>query len=157
MKILKRLLIIIITVIVVSPIILYFSIVITNNCIAYSIENRLKKYELPVDTVLMDSISIASKLTGNGNGMQYMGAILVESELSKEQLLEYYSNDFNYIEVREQKTEVLDFINTGYNAFSKFEKTGGNRYYSIICWDDERREFFGHVVSEILDFDIRGH
>lgn len=155
MKILKRILIVLLIVILVLPIISYVGIVITNNTIADRIEKDLIEYELPTNTELMGSISIAGKLTGNGNGMQYMGAILVDSDLSKEELKEYYSSKFDYIEVNEQETVNLDFIqNVSFNADIK---SGDKTYYSIICWDDDRREMFGDFISELLDFDIRGH
>ena len=155
MKILKRILVVLLSVIIVLPIISYIGIVITNNIIADNVEKDLVAYELPINTKLVDSISIAGKLTGNGNGMQYMGAILVESDLSEEELKEYYSSKFDYIEVNEQETVNLDFIqNVSFNADIK---SGDKTYYSIICWDDDRREMFGDFISELLDFDIRGH
>ena len=84
-----------------------------------------------------------------------MGAILVDSDLSLEELKEYYSSEFDYIEVNEQETVNLDFIqNVSFNADIK---SGDKTYYSIICWDDDRREMFGDFISELLDFDIRGH
>ena len=41
--------------------------------------------------------------------------------------------------------------------FSGDIEMGDKTYYSIICWDDDRREMFGGFISELLDFDIRGH
>lgn len=143
--------------IVVLPIISYLGIVITNNIIADKIEKNLIAYELPANTKLVDSISIAGKLTGNGNGMQYMGAILVDTDLSKEELKEYYGLKFDYIEVREQETADIDFINIGNYSFNDFSSENADSYYSITCWDDSRREEFGDFISELLDFDIRGH
>lgn len=155
MKTVKRILIILLTVTFVLPIISYIGIVITNNSIANKIEKELVAYELPTNTKLVDSISVAAKLTGNGNGMQYMGAILVESDLSAEELKEYYSTEFNFIEVNVQETANLDFIqNVSFNADIK---AGDKNYCSIICWDDNKREMFGDFISELLDFDIRGH
>ena len=155
MKILKRIFIILAIVVIVLPILSYIGIVITNNTIADKIEKDLVAYELPKNTELVDSISIAGKLTGNGNGMQYMGAILVDSDLSKEELKEHYSFEFDYIEVNEQDTVNLNFIrNVSFNAdIESRDKT----YYSIICWDDDRKEMFGDFISDLLDFDIRGH
>ena len=155
MKILKRILVVLLSVLIVLPIISYIGIVITNNIIADKIEKDLVSYQLPSNTKLVDSVSAAAKLTGNGNGMQYMGAILVDSYLSKEELKEYYSSKFDYIEVNEQETVNLYFIqNVSFNADIK---SGDKTYYSIICWDDDRREKFGDFISELLDFDIRGH
>ena len=139
----------------VLPIVSYIGIVVTNNSIAEKIEKDLVSYDLPTNTKLVDSISVAGKLTGSGNGMQYMGAILVDSDLSKDALKEHYSSKFDYIEVNEQKTVNLDFIqNVSFNADIE---SGDKTYYSIICWDDNRREILGNLISELLDFDIRGH
>ena len=155
MKIGKRILIVLLIVIFVLPIVSYIGIVVTNNSIAEKIEKDLVSYELPTNTKLVDSISVAGKLTGSGNGMQYMGAILVDSDLSKDALKEHYSSKFDYIEVNEQKTVNLDFIqNVSFNADIE---SGDTTYYSIICWDDDRREMFGDFIPELLDFDIRGH
>ena len=155
MKIVKRIFIILLIAIFILPVISYIGIVITNNSIADKIEKDLVSYELPTNTKLVDSISVAGKLTGSGNGMQYMGAILVDSDLSKDALKEHYSSKFDYIEVNEQKTVNLDFIqNVSFNADIE---SGDKTYYSIICWDDNRREMLGNLISELLDFDIRGH
>ena len=53
-------------------------------------------------------------LTGNGNGMQYFGAILIRSDLSLEELDAYYSdhrsNEWEYlVEIQEgQSIDVID-------------------------------------------------
>ena len=155
MKIVKRILIVLLIVIFVLPIVSYIGIVVMNNSIAEKIEKDLVSYELPTNTKLVDAISVAGKLTGSGNGMQYMGAILVDSDLSKEELKEHYSSEFDYIEVNEQETVNLDFIQNV--SFDADIKLGDKTYYSIICWDDNRSEMFGDFISELLDFDIRGH
>ncbi len=62
-----------------------------NDCIAKQIEEKLCETPLPVDTEIVDSVSMAGKLAGNGNGMQYFGAVLLKSELSLEELDSYYS------------------------------------------------------------------
>ena len=155
MKIVKRIFIILLIAIFILPVISYIGIVITNNSIADKIEKDLVSYELPTSTKLIDSVSVAAKLTGNGNGMQYMGAILVDSDLSKEELKEHYSSEFDYIEVNEQETVNLDYIQSV--SFDADIKLGDKTYYSIICWDDNRSEMFGDFISELLDFDIRGH
>ena len=135
----------------------YSGIVLTNNYLAQRIETELAAYQLPTKTVLVDSLSVAGKLTGNGNGMQHMGTILVESELSREELLAYYSSQFEYIEVREQTSPELDFIHSRGHRFEGFQEIDGRTYYSVTCWDDNRRELVGDFVGGLLDLDIRGH
>ena len=60
------------------------SIPLINNHAAYKVEKALCEIPLPKETELIESLSQAGKLTGNGNGMQYFGAILIKSELSLE-------------------------------------------------------------------------
>lgn len=126
---------VIVLAVVLLPILSQFAIAVTNNAIAANIQKRLVQYELPPNTELVKSGSKAGKFIGNGNGMQYMGTILVDSELSSEELKEYYEKDFDFIEV-EKKEE-------------------GDSCYSIICWDSNRSE--NKFISFILDMDLRGH
>ena len=136
MKKTMRILLIALIAVIVLPIALYSGIVITNNCIADRIEKRLTAYELPEGTELVDSVSTAGKFNGNGNGMQYIGTIVVSSDLREDELKDYYSSVFDYIEVT---------------------KESNDNCYSIICMDDDRREIFGDFIVFLLDFDIRGH
>ena len=54
------------------------SIPLINNHTAYKVEKALCEIPPPEETELIESLSQAGKLTGNGNGMQYFGAILIE-------------------------------------------------------------------------------
>ena len=60
------------------------SIPLVNNGWAAQVKNRLIETPLPENAQCIDSLSCAGKLTGNGNGMQYLGAILIRSELTYE-------------------------------------------------------------------------
>ena len=68
----------------------FVSVPVYNNYCAYNVEKMLCETPLPEQTELIEAISQAGKLTGNGNGMQYFGAILIKSELSLEELDAYY-------------------------------------------------------------------
>lgn len=153
MRIAKRVLAILLIFMLVLPIITYIGIVITNNSIANRIEKDLTAYELPADTVLVDSVSIAGKLDGSGNGMQYRGAILVKSELGEKELTEHYGSAFDHIEVRKQTSADI----YGKYSFDRFSDEDKDSYYSVICQDDKRTETFGGFISALLDFDVRGH
>ena len=136
--------------IMVLSIVGYIGIVITNDCVANRIEKNLQAYELPANTVLVDSLSVAEKLVGNGNGMQYMGCLLVESELSQEELEAHYRAAFDFIEVHELAGAQLDFIRPSY-SFAGFSPEEGKTYYAVACFDTSGK------LPDILDFDIRGH
>jgi len=61
-----------------------------NDCIAKKVMEKLISIPLPDRTEFVDGRSIAGNLVGNGNGMQYLGVIELKSELSGDDLREYY-------------------------------------------------------------------
>ena len=93
---------IILSVLMITPII--------NNNMAEKTADELVDLPLPNNTEFIESIYKAGKLVGNGNGMQYFGAILIKSELSLDELKEYYlefaDNEWKCIVENQTNTEV---------------------------------------------------
>ncbi|MDU1324728.1 MAG: hypothetical protein E6933_05960 [Clostridiales bacterium] len=114
------------------------------------VEKKLCAAPLPENTQLIDSVSKAGKLTGNGNGMQYLGAILIQSELTMEQLDSYYlhyrENEWEYL-VTVQTDRDLSFIELDHLRFSQEVTADG--YYIVYSWGK------GIELYEMLD--MRGH
>lgn len=152
----KAMIIISICVILLLPVLIYSGIVITNNWIAASVARELEKTPLPENTTFFGSVSAAGHLTGNGNGMQYMGSILVISDLTEEELYEHYSESFEYVEVRRQKSQVLDFLNTNQYSFELFGDPECHTHYSITCWGSPKDYHIGGFAAALLNLDIRG-
>lgn len=140
-----------------SPIAAYFGIVAANNGIANHVEKELKSYPLPEDAILFDSVSLTGKLVGNGNGMQYMGSILLISDLTEEELYEYYSQSFDYVEVRKQESQVIDFINVSGYSFELFGDPNHHDHYSVTCWGSPKDIGLGEFATVLLNMDLRGH
>ena len=69
-----------------------FVIPVSNDYAAMKTAKRAVDIPLPKQTEYIESAYLAGKLTGNGNGMQYFGAILVKSDLSVDELAAYYRN-----------------------------------------------------------------
>ena len=126
------------------------SIPLINNHTAYKVEKTLCEIPLPEETELIESISQAGKLTGNGNGMQYFGAILIRSELSLEELDVYYSgyrsNEWECL-VETQEGQTIEVIDHGTLQFTEEIKDSG--YYIVYSW--------GSGNSLLEELDIRGH
>ena len=105
---------------------------------------------LPEETELIESLSQAGKLTGNGNGMQYFGAILIRSDLSLEELDAYYSgyrsNEWECL-VETQEGQSIEVIDHETLQFSEEIKDSG--YYILYSW--------GSGNSLLEELDIRGH
>ena len=139
-----------VTMVFVAVLLLFFAVVVpvVNNAIALGVEKDLKKLPLPDKTELVESTSLAGKMVGNGNGMQYLGAILIKSDLSLEELQAYYADYDGTVEpqlsaaVRVAVNKELFFRHTGY----------GEGYYIVYRWGSRPA-----WVRDILDTDLRGH
>ncbi|MCR4567266.1 MAG: hypothetical protein K5769_04405 [Pseudobutyrivibrio sp.] len=123
---------------------------ICNNHYAKSTMEDILEVPLPDSTTLKDKIYYAGKIAGNGNGMQYFGAILIESNLSLEELKSYYSEltDDKYTYCVEKQTSAK--IEQSENVMLSFDtKVEGGNYYIVYSW--------GSAPSLFEDSDLRGH
>lgn len=151
-KLLKTLAILLIILLIGIPI----SIPIMNDYCAHKVAKQLKNTPLPENTELLESVSMAGKLAGNGNGMDYLGIILIKSNLSIDELEEYYSkyrkDEWEYL-VEVQKGQEPDMIDhTQGLKFSK--KVGDKGYYVVYSWGDGPKSLF---MKSLMESDLRGH
>lgn len=126
---------------------------IQNNIIADNMKKELLNTKLPNNTNIVDSISVAGKLTGNGNGMQYFGAILLKTDLSKEELEEHYNqyrNDKYSFLVSKQNTNKVEMIEHGSYKFEKYNENDKEKYFIIYSWGSPKNDF-------LMELDLRGH
>lgn len=146
----KRVLITI--VIVVLGIVLLFLIAapFVNDNVARDMADKLAGLPLPDHTEYIESVYQAGKLVGNGNGMQYFGAILIKSELSLEELREYYAShtekEWECMVDNQVDTDIKVIEHTQLEFKTKAEE---NRYYIVYSWG------YHHTVFHELD--LRGH
>ncbi len=108
-------------------------------------ENIAKQLESssPADTVIIETVSKAGKLTGNGNGMQYFGALLIKSNLTLDELSEVYQGAV----VKKQTSQRIEAIE---HVTVSFETPiDGDDYYIVYT--------FGGSPSFFANLDIRGH
>lgn len=144
-----------ITMVFVAAVLLLFSvgIPIVNNAIALGVEKDLKSLPLPEKTEFIESTSKAGKLVGNGNGMQYFGAILIKSDLSPEELDVYYqpyrTGQFDCLIAGQSDNNIL-VIEHGDLAF-RYDEYGVGCYI-VYTWGNAPDWLQGW-----LDTDLRGH
>ena len=151
-KLLKTLAILLIVLLIGIPI----SIPIMNDYCAHKVVKQLKETPLPENTELLESKSIAGKLSGNGNGMDYLGIILIKSKLSINELEAYYSNyrndEWEYL-VEVQKGQEPNM--TDHTLGLHFtEKIGDKGYYIVYSWGDGPKSIF---MKSLMESDLRGH
>ena len=147
---LKKLLVVIIFIVVISISLFVVVIPLANNYYAKQVEKELRETPLPENTEIIDSVSLAGKLVGNGNGVQYFGVILLKSKLSLNDLEDYYSvyqkNEWSYV-VEPQENQIITVVEHSKISFS--EMADDEAYYIVYSWGD------GPDLLEELDF--RGH
>lgn len=99
---------------------------------------------------MLETISYAGNLAGNGNGMQFFGAVLIESSLSIEELEEYYlqyrEDDYSYI-VEKQATQTIQAAEHPELSFRSDIRS--KNCYIVYSW--------GTGISPFSYFDIRAH
>ncbi|MBD5467473.1 MAG: hypothetical protein HDR21_04880 [Lachnospiraceae bacterium] len=140
--------------IVVTVVLICFSFLIAapivNDHMAKKTAKELADLPLPNNTELIESVYKAGKLVGNGNGMQYFGAILIKSELSLEELQEYYSefadSEWQCIVENQIDTEIRILEHTRLTFETDIE---GDHYYIVYSWGEN------HTIYHELD--LRGH
>lgn len=122
-----------------------------NNHSASRIADRLEDLPLPESTELIETVSAAGKLVGNGNGMQFFGAMLIKSELTFEELDSFYAAhrecEWDCI-VETQTEQKIELIEHGSLSFSH-SPAQGDGYYIIYSW--------GSGIEPFCYLDIRGH
>ena len=127
------------------------SVPFVNDYTATLIATKLQDVPLPEKSSYIESISQSGKMVGNGNGMQFFGAILIESELSIDELIRFYSDYSNSklrLIVEEQKNQKIEFIEHGKLSFNH-ELTENANYFILYSW--------GSGIEPFCSLDIRGH
>lgn len=131
-----------------------------NDLTALLLQRTLEQTPLPEGTVLCDAVSAAGKLEGNGNGMQYFAAILLQSSFSLEELDGYYAkyrtNDWSYL-VKQQLGETiltsgranLSFSFPMHDDLFAFEDAVSQQYYIVYSW--------GNSDNPFHNLDLRGN
>ena len=147
---LKKILSVTICIFAISISMFVVGIPLANNHYAKQVEKELRETPLPEKTEIIDSVSQTGKLVGNGNGMQYFGAILLKSKLPLNDLEDYYSvyqkNEWSYV-VEPQENQSITVVEHSKISFS--EMVDDEAYYIVYSWGD------GPDLLEELDF--RGH
>lgn len=121
-----------------------------NNISAKGIIKDILSLPLLEKTDVVEEFSQAGKLVGNGNGMQFFGAILLHSDLSLEEIDRHYSThrdaQWHYI-VEVQEAQDITVIEHGTFSFETDVSAGG--YYIVYSW--------GNGLPPFEYFDLRGN
>ena len=127
-----------------------FTIAIVNDLLAAHALNDIKALPLPENSKILSEYAVAGKVSGNGNGMQYFGAILIESEQDLASLQEHYHDVGSeyFISVKEQKSDMIDVLNR-LHYFDGVDDCDFENCYIVYG--------YGKGGNWFLDLDLRGH
>ena len=130
-----------------------------NDHIAGGLEKRLLSCPLPQDTELLESVSVAGKMLGAGNGMQWFGILLVRSGLSADELTEWYRDKAVPEEAADEiyvfKQESASVFGYSSPAF-RFVPNSGRCYQIRLC-RNMAVGTEGSFWKSLLNSDLRGH
>lgn len=127
-----------------------------NDNIALALKTRLVEYPLPPDTELVDSIAIAGKISGNRNGMQYRGMLLLSSELTEDALQAHYGplcKENEFLWVGPQESQMID----GYSDYWFEYWDNSHPMWYVELYTDSVVGFEESLWKKILNLDLRGH
>ncbi len=123
------------------------SISAVNDLHAKKVADGLAALPLPENTRIAEQKSIADKLWGSGNGMDYFGALLLESELSLEELQAHYADSV----VKKQSGQRIEVIEHGNYVFKTEVSSDG--YYIVYALGGRNSP----LIELYAELDLRGH
>ena len=126
-------------------------LVVINNRIADQIRLELTRIPAPDSSRMIESTSIAGKIFGCGNGIQYTGALLIASEHSLKELEEYYS-------AYSQECEIASSEQSELARYFHHPASPDTACYIVsITRDVESGGLQESIVYDILSSDFRAH
>ncbi len=132
--------------VVVAALLLVFGlgVPIANNAIAMGVAGELEDVGLPPATTLVESTSLAGRLTNEHGGVQYFGALLIDSDLSLDALQTHYAS---YTVARQTGQDITLLSKT----VDAFRQPVGEGYYIVYALRSG-----GNAMQWLLDMDTRG-
>lgn len=119
------------------------------NDLTDSFEKKITDFDS--DIQIVETASIYGNLCGNGNKINYFGAVLVEKDSIKDvdALIDSLDNDFEFVAYCDQKTQKVEYkYLERFNPSYETDVSGGE-YVSIM--------FFNSTHENSNMFDIAGH
>lgn len=125
------------------------SIPIVNDAAARDVETRLLDLPVPEGAERTTSMAQAGKIVGNGNGMQYLGALLIRSDDGVDELQRFYSvqGEAAGLSITVTPAEDLEEFHSARGFLTRPVEHGT---FVVHAWGDGPGEIFEGL-------DIRGH
>ena len=127
------------------------SIPIVNDAAASDVEKRLTDLPVPKGAERIDSMSQAGRIVGNGNGMQYVGALLIRSGDGVAELQRFYGAQEATADLPITVAPADGLEREGFHGAHGFlDRSGERGTFVVYAW--------GKAPGAIFeDSDLRGH
>ncbi|CAM3413042.1 MULTISPECIES: hypothetical protein [Saccharibacillus] len=139
---------------------LYIIFPVWNEAHMYTFGQQLRKAPLPEDTVFVEMQSAVGKLNGNGNGIDFFAGMLVRSDLSLSELIDYYDSvSFAGAKDDEHTAEIQVIKANSDELHSKYLERRDLKFRKLRSTED----FSGYYFVNLYDggyeavFDLRGN
>lgn len=127
-------------------ILLSIGISIANDINASGYQKDFCKLELPQDTSIVDNEYSIGHFDGNGNGTRYYLSMVIQSDLSLDELKEYYQNFDKHIKIQNFNDDTKNDYQFSYNKINEYPED----YYLISIIEQPKN-------SLLYELDLRGH
>ncbi len=101
-----------------------FTIPAVNDIRANRIVHELTEYHTPPNSKVVEMCAYSGKLIGNGDGMDYFGAILIKCDAEFDEVKQNYAN--SGFSVEKQESRLIEQLDK--KTYFKTNITGGNYY-----------------------------
>ena len=120
------------------------SVPFVNDAAARQVERELLALPVPEHTQVLDSASEAGRFAGAGNGMEYLGAVLIKSALSQKDIEGHYSGSAAVLAPGDDEGRLSSW------ATQRFPEATVHNTYIIYAFGEAPSEFHRQI-------DLRGH
>lgn len=125
---------------------LTIGVTIVNDINASNHQKDFCKVELPQDTSIVDNEYSIGHFDGNGNGTRYYLSMVIQSNLSLDELKEYYKNFNKYIEIQHFNDDTKTNFQFSYDKLTEYPED----YYLILSIKEPNNLL-------LYELDLRGH
>jgi len=127
-------------------ILLSIGVYIANDINDISYKKDFCKLELPQDTSIVDSEYSIGHFDGNGNGTRYYLSMIIQTDLSLDELEEYYQNLDKDIKIQNFNDDAKDDYQFSYSKIEEYPED----YYLISTIEEPNNTL-------LYELDLRGH
>ncbi|QOR34962.1 hypothetical protein IMX26_16105 [Clostridium sp. 'deep sea'] len=138
----------------------FFVTPLINNVVLNRFSTQIEDIKLPNHTSILNINSICGKLTGNGNGMDFLSCALIKSELSLLELQQFFSN-IKFKNAKKSRYSVnVDVVKTNSYKLNSMYLEHGELVFNCIKNESSYDNLYYVVISDSgypTFFDLRGH